>query len=270
MEGKIGKRGRAKLAAVALVVFFALAMTFALLGALVPADGSTTGGMSFAAASAEHLLGTDNLGRDVLARVLHGGAQLLGVAAVATLVASTVGIAWGFAISGRGTLARALAFAVDLFVVLPSMLVMMVLVFGMGSGVATMACVTTAVSAPFVARYTRSVALPVLKSDYVEQARLAGDPSWRIVLREVLPNIVLPLATDAGLRFISAVYLVTSAAFLGFDPLGSSSDWGTMIEAGSNGMSLNPWAAIAPALALACVTVSGNLLVDRIGKRDEL
>ena len=270
MAKKSFGRKRISIPSAGLAVFFALSVLFALVGFFFPIGGETAGGISFAPASADHVLGTDNLGRDVFARVLHGGAQLLGVAAVSTIVATAVGIAWGFAIVGKGVLAKALGFVVDLFVVMPSMLVMMVLVFGMGSGIATMACVTTAVSAPFIARYARSVALPVLESGYVEQARLAGDPTWKIAVREVLPNIALPLATDAGLRFISAVYLVASAAFLGFDPLGTSADWGTMIEAGASGMSLNPWATIAPALALACVTVSGNLLIDRIGKRSEL
>lgn len=271
MKEKLGKRRRGRgFGNVVLAAFFALALGFALVGFFVPADGETTGGTSFAAASADHVLGTDNLGRDVFARVLHGGAQLLGIAVLSTLVAAVVGIAGGFAIAGRGVVAKVLVFAVDLLLVIPSMLLMMVLVFGMGPGVATMACVTTAVSAPFLARYTRSVALPVLRSDYVEQARLVGDPAWKIAFREVLPTIALPLATDTGLFFIGAVYLVASAAFLGFDPLGSSSDWGTMVEAGLRGLSLNPWATIAPALALASITVSGNLLIDRIGNRGRL
>lgn len=270
LEQQRKKAGGRGVGNAALAIFFVVAVGFALVGFLVPVDSATTGGTSFAAASADHVLGTDNLGRDVLARVLHGGAQLLGIAALSTLVAAVVGITWGFAIAGRGAVAKVLMFAVDLFVVVPSMLLMMVLVFGMGPGVATMACVTTAVSAPFIARYTRSVALPALCSDYVEQARLVGDPAWKIAFREVLPNIALPLATDTGLLFIGAIYLVASAAFLGFDPLGSSSDWGTMVEVGLRGLSLNPWATIAPAVALASVTVSGNLLIDRIGNRGKL
>ena len=89
-------------------------------------------------------------------------------------------------------------------------------------------------------------------------------------MREVLPNLAVPLATTVGMRFINSVYLVATAAFLGFDPLGTGSDWGTMIQTGVTGISLNPWAALAPTIAIACITISGNLLLDRIGKRSNL
>ena len=72
------------------------------------------------------------------------------------------------------------------------------------------------------------------------------------------------------MRFLNSVYLVATAAFLGFDPLGTGSDWGTMIQTGVTGISLNPWAALAPTIAIACITISGNLLLDRIGKRSNL
>lgn len=251
---------------VLLVALFAISVLFALVGWLIPTDGSSTFGMSFSPSGMGHPLGTDNLGRDVLARLLHGGAQLLGVSVLSTAVSTVVGVAWGIALAGKGLLKTALSAAADLFVVMPSVLVMMVLVFGLGSGVATMVLVTVAVSAPFTARYTRSVVEPILRSGFVESSRLSGDPFWKTVLFDVLPCAALPIATDTGLRFISAVYLVSSAAFMGFDPLGSASDWGTMIQSGVEGLSLNPWAAIAPCIALACITVSGNLLIDRIGK----
>ena len=76
--------------------------------------------------------------------------------------------------------------------------------------------------------------------------------------------------TEHDKLFINSVYLVATAAFLGFDPLGTGSDWGTMIQTGVTGISLNPWAALAPTIAIACITISGNLLLDRIGKRSNL
>ncbi len=266
--GRGRRAGRAS--DVALLAFFALAFAFALVGRLLPVDGAVSYGMGYEPPSAEHVLGTDGLGRDVLARTLHGGADLLGVALFATLVSTVAGVSLGFAIAGRGPVSRAVSLATDVLVALPSILVMTVLVFGMGSGVATMAAVMTAVTAPYLARYTRSLARPVLAADYVALARLSGDRLPLVVVREVLPVIVLPLATDTGHRFISAVYLVASASFLGFDPLGSGADWGTMIQAGLAGLSLNAWATLAPTIALVCVTVSGNMLVDRLGRRGEL
>lgn len=256
-------------ASVVLAAFFAVAVGVAVFGALVPLDGTSTVGMGFEPPSADHPLGTDKLGRDVLARTLHGGARLLGVALVATLAATAMGTLLGFATAGRSWGARGLSAVVDLFVVIPSVVTLMVLVFGLGAGVGTMVVVTVVASAPYMARYMRSVVRPVLASDYVAAARLAGDPVWLVAVREVLPNVALPMAASAGQRFIGAVYLVASAAFLGFDPLGGGADWATMIQEGMGGLALNPWATLAPAIALACVTVSGNLLIDRLGKGTE-
>ena len=185
-------------------------------------------------------------------------------------VAAAVGVALGFAVSAKGRFADVLSYLLDLLLVIPSILVVMVLVFGLGSGVGTMIVVTTAVSAPYIARYTRSLVRPVAASPYVTAARLSGDSAAKTAVREVLPNLAVPLATTVGMRFINSVYLVATAAFLGFDPLGTGSDWGTMIQTGVTGISLNPWAALAPTIAIACITISGNLLLDRIGKRSNL
>ena len=228
-----------------LLVFFIAFLALALAGSLSPADGTSTVGAAFMPPSAEHPLGTDGLGRDVLARLMHGGAHLIAVAAVSTAVAAAVGVALGFAVSAKGRFADVLSYLLDLLLVIPSILVVMVLVFGLGSGVGTMIVVTTAV-------------------------RLSGDSAAKTAVREVLPNLAVPLATTVGMRFINSVYLVATAAFLGFDPLGTGSDWGTMIQTGVTGISLNPWAALAPTIAIACITISGNLLLDRIGKRSNL
>ena len=249
-----------------LLVFFIAFLALALAGSLSPADGTSTVGAAFMPPSAEHPLGTDGLGRDVLARLMHGGAHLIAVAAVS----AAVGVALGFAVSANGRFADVLSYLLDLLLVIPSILVVMVLVFGLGSGVGTMIVVTTAVSAPYIARYTRSLVRPVAASPYVTAARLSGDSAAKTAVREVLPNLAVPLATTVGMRFINSVYLVATAAFLGFDPLGTGSDWGTMIQTGVTGISLNPWAALAPTIAIACITISGNLLLDRIGKRSNL
>ena len=249
-----------------LLVFFIAFLALALAGSLSPADGTSTVGAAFMPPSAEHPLGTDGLGRDVLARLMH----LIAVAAVSTAVAAAVGVALGFAVSAKGRFADVLSYLLDLLLVIPSILVVMVLVFGLGSGVGTMIVVTTAVSAPYIARYTRSLVRPVAASPYVTAARLSGDSAAKTAVREVLPNLAVPLATTVGMRFINSVYLVATAAFLGFDPLGTGSDWGTMIQTGVTGISLNPWAALAPTIAIACITISGNLLLDRIGKRSNL
>ena len=117
-----------------LLVFFIAFLALALAGSLSPADGTSTVGAAFMPPSAEHPLGTDGLGRDVLARLMHGGAHLIAVAAVSTAVAAAVGVALGFAVSAKGRFADVLSYLLDLLLVIPSILVVMVLVFGLGSG----------------------------------------------------------------------------------------------------------------------------------------
>ena len=88
--------------------------------------------------------------------------------------------------------------------------------------------------------------------------------SW---LREIVPNLVGPLLADAGARFVGALYMVASAGFLGFNPLGGDGDWATMIQTNLDGLGKNPWASLAPALAVVSITVPANLLADRWMRR---
>lgn len=214
-------------------------------------------------------MGTDGLGRDVWSRLLAGGSGLLLIAALATAVAMCVGITLGLALASTTRWATALGAVLNVALVIPSMLTMMVLVFGLGSGVATMVLVMSAVSVPFVARFTRSVAGPVLRSDYVLAARAGGDGWPTVLLREVLPNLAPPLFADAGGRFIGSLYLVAAAGFLGFAPLGGDLDWASMVQSSLEGIRLNPWASLAPALAIAAITIPANLLVDQTMRKGQ-
>ena len=227
-------------------------------------DGIRTVAAGFSPPTAALPLGTDGLGRDVMARLLAGGRDLVVVAGVATALAVIVGVALGLITSRPGGLTSALRWILDVVLVVPAMLTMLVLIFGIGPGVLTVVIITAAISAPFVARFVRSLARPLLSSEFVLIARSGGDSSATIFGREVLPVLAGPIAADAGARFVGAVYLVASASFLGFDPLGSSSDWAAMVQSGLAGIALNPWAALEPALAIALITVPANLLVDRV------
>lgn len=244
-----------------------LAVAAAMIGPWLAGPADQSAGMGYAPPGPGAPLGTDALGRDVWRRVLAGGAGLLLVAGLATAVSMLVGVGCGLALTSKRLAARVLAVFLNLLLVIPSMLTMMVLVFGLGSGVATMVLVMSVASVPFVARFTGSVARPVLDSDYVWAARAAGDGWPTILVREVLPNVKPALLADAGVRFIGSLYLVAAAGFLGFSPLGGDQDWATMVQAGLEGIRLNPWASLAPALAIAAVTIPANLLVDRAMRR---
>lgn len=253
----------------ALLGFAAVIIASTLLGPLISAalglDGARTTAPAFAPPGEGMPLGTDKLGRDVTARLLTGGAELLGVAALSTLAAMLVGIALGLALALSHRLARWLMILIDTLVVLPSIITMMVLIYGLGGGLATIVLVMTVVSAPFIARYTRTLTAQITGSEYVLMARLAGDSAPRITVREILPNLTGPFLTETGYRFIGSLYLVAAAGFLGLQPLETGSDWATMVAEGLPGIALNPWASLAPALAIAAVTIPVNLLLDRTG-----
>ncbi|GAB3617421.1 ABC transporter permease [Okibacterium endophyticum] len=250
-----------------LTVLLLLVIAVTIIGPFVPIDAARTVAAGYAPRGEGLVLGSDGLGRDVVARLLHGGAGLLAVAAISTVTAVLVGVVTGMVLSIFRGIGRILGRALDVLLVTPSLLTMLILIFGLGGGVGTMIVITTTVSAPFIARYTRSLVTPLLGSPFVLAARTAGDSWPRIAALEILPNITGPIAADAGARFVAALYLVAAAGFLGFNPLGSDSDWAGMIQSGLDGLALNPWASLAPTIAIALVTVPANLLADRIVRR---
>lgn len=257
------RRSPRRVADAALLAWLAVAVGVTLLGPLLATEPARTVAAGYQAPGPGLPLGADGLGRDVAQRLLAGGAELLGIAALATVVAVACGAFAGLALTARAGWVRVGALLLDVLLIIPAMLTMMVLIFGLGSGVGTMVCIATVVGVPFVARYTRAIAGPVVRSDYVLHARAAGDPWLRVWACEVAPNLVGPWLADAGVRFVGSVYLIAAAGFLGFAPLGNDVDWATQVQAGLQGIRLNPWASVAPALAIAVVTVPANLLADR-------
>lgn len=242
-------------------------IVLAFMGPFIPLDGVRTVAPPYAPPAEGLPLGSDGLGRNVLARLLHGGGGLLLIALGATVTAVVVGLALGLVMSTRSFFSRALRVMVDIVLVIPPILTMLVLIFGLGGGVSTMFLITAAVTVPFVARYTRVLVAPPLDADFVLAARLAGDGWIHVALRDIVPNLAGPLLADAGARFVGALYIVASAGFLGFNPLGGDGDWATMIQANLDGLGKNPWASLAPAIAVVLITVPANLLADRWTRR---
>ena len=212
------------------------------------------------------LFGTDHLGRDVLSRMLHGGRPIVVIPVVATGVATLIGGVLGVSAAAlrRDDLIMRL---MDVFAVIPSILVALVLFHRFGAQHWVLGLAVIIASIPFTTRYARAAAFPIINSSYVEQARLIGESAPRILLRDVLPNLVRPLLADAGLRFIGAIYLVAAAGFLGFGPPPPATDWGSMISENIGGAGLNSWAVIAPSLMVLLLTIPTNLLADRFARR---
>ncbi|MGO1506729.1 MAG: ABC transporter permease [Microbacterium sp.] len=234
-----------------------------LLASWLGLDGSRTAAAPLTPPQTGLPLGSDRLGRDVLARLFNGGGLFVLVAAAATACAMLTGVTIGLLLTVAPRWTPPVRLLVDALVALPSLITAMVLLYGLGGGATVITIIVTAVSAPFVARYTRSLATLAQHTPYVEAAWLAGDGPWRIAFREILPGLAGPLTTEAGYRFVGSLYLVAATGFLGLNPLGTGGDWATMIAEGLEGIALNPWAALAPAIAIAAITLPLNLLIDR-------
>lgn len=213
-------------------------------------------------------LGTDELGRDVLSRLLHGGRTLIVLGLLTTVAAYVVGAAIGLvAAYRRGPVDGFLMGGADVALVFPGLLALMLIVTGLGTGTTSLVVAVSLLQAPGIARFVRALALGVLGSGFIEAAELRGERTWRILARELLPNIGGPLLADAALRFTIAIYLIVAASFLGFGAPPPAADWGLMLAENRDIIALNAWAVIAPALVLALLTIGIGLLADGAARR---
>lgn len=247
-------------------VLLALPLGVAVLGPLF-ADAPAAGvSAPYAASDTGHLLGTDGLGRDVLALLLHGGRSALGMAlgavAVAYLAGGIVGL---LAASARRRWADELLIRpLDVLLPLPTLLVISVVAVGWRGSPLAIALAVAAVNVPPVARLVRAAALDAASSPVTEALRLQGESRIRIQLDHIARSVIGPVAADIGTRVTLAVFLVGSANFLGLGLSPTAPDWAVSISRGREGLLLQPWAVLAPAAMLVMFTVGLNLLADRL------
>jgi peptide/nickel transport system permease protein len=212
-------------------------------------------------------LGTDFLGRDVLSRVLWGGRSVLLLAGAATLLAYAAGGAAGlFAGYSRTLVDPAIMRLADVLLSVPPLLFLLVLVTGAGTSEAVLVAGVAFVQAPLVARVVRTATLEQSVRGFVEAALARGEGTAAILRREILPNIVAPIAADAGLRFTYSIILVASVNFLGLGLQPPAADWALIISENRTGLDLNPYVILAPALLIALLTIAVNLVGDAIAR----
>jgi ABC-type dipeptide/oligopeptide/nickel transport system permease subunit len=238
----------------------------ALCGPLVaPHDPAAIVDIPYASAG---VLGTDGLGRDVLSRVLHGGRYVVLLSVLVVLAAEVIGVAAGlWAGVQRGPLASVFLRFVDVLLALPALLVLAVLAAGFGSGAVLLFVATIIVIVPGLVRIIYSATLELVGSAWLEASILAGESRHAILFREILPNIAQVVRADAGVRLLGAIFLISSAGFLGFGPQPPTADWGLMINENRSGIELQPVAVLAPAIAIAAFAVGVNLMSDDAAER---
>jgi peptide/nickel transport system permease protein len=213
--------------------------------------------------SAAHLLGTDNLGRDILSRIVLGAGDVLALAGLGTLVAVILGTSLGL-VSGYlgGLLEEGLMRFFDSLLAMPALLLALLLLGTLGPSRNSVLAVIAIVYTPIVARVVRSVTLTVKRQGFVEAARVQGEPLAAILFREILPSTLPALAVEASLRFSYAIFLVASLGFLGVGVQPPSPDWGLMVKEARSYVDQAPWALYFPAAAIALAVIGINLLSD--------
>ena len=219
------------------------------------------------APSSEHWFGTDNLGRDILTRTMLGGRQAILVTTISTIIA----IIWGgllgvlFGLVG-GRLDELLMRLVDAFLCLPWILVVLLIVVMVGSGPVILILTLGFFYGIPVIRMARAATHDVVALDFVTAARTRGEARSTIVRRELLPNVLDVLLVEGAMRWSWMLLAFSSLSFLGFGITPPTPDWGLMISDARSFMSIAPWTALPPVVALSSLIIGINLSGDALAK----
>ena len=218
--------------------------------------------------SAQHWLGTDNIGRDLLSRMIYGGRTTIFIATMATILSFTLGSFLGFtaAVIG-GWIDQLMSRGVDLLMSIPSLIFALVVLSVMPVTLPVLIIVMGLLDSTRVYRLSRAVAVDINVMDYVEAAKLRGEKRTWIIFREILPNALSPLVAELGLRFIFAVLFLSTLSFLGLGVQPPASDWGGMVKENKEGIVFGIGAALVPAAAIAILAISVNLVADWVLNR---
>lgn len=217
-------------------------------------------------------LGGDQLGRDVLTRLLAGGRELITTSLLVAVLVTAAAALLGAAGALRPGVGRIVERCADVLMLLPAVLGILLIALSWPNG-GRLAVITAAVvlGVPYAVRLVGGAAAPVASSGYVEAAAVGGERLWHLVVREVLPNLRATLLALFGLRFVAAVYVVATAGFLQVGPQPPAADWALMIRENAGGILLNPWAVLAPSIAVGLLAMSVNLaaaaLVPQTGRK---
>lgn len=251
----------------AVLLFWLLAAAFG--PSLMQHDMSAMGnGGVFAPASAQHWLGTDYLGRDMLARVIDGARYTVGVALLATLLASGIGTTLALLAAATGGWVDALlSRTLDTLTAIPSKMFALIIVAGFGSSIVVLVLTAAVIYVPGAYRIARSLAVNINAMDYVTVARSRGEGTLYIMLREIAPNIMGPMLADLGLRFVYIVLLLAGLSFLGLGVQPPAADWGSLVRENIGALAEGRAAVLAPAFAIASLTIAVNLVIDNLPGR---
>jgi peptide/nickel transport system permease protein len=264
---RLRRRRGAMLGGLVVLLFVAMAL---LAPWISPHDPiATSWGAIRKAPSAAHWFGTDEIGRDVLSRVIWGtqASLLAGVVSVSIslLIGVPIGLLAGFL---GGWVDGLISRITDAFLACPFLILAIAMAAFLGPSLRNAMIAIGISAAPIFVRLTRAQVINLLVEDYIEAARAVGNPPWRIALRHVLPNITAPVMVQATLAIASAVIAEASLSFLGLGQQPPAPSWGSMLNTAKNYVDNAPWMAIWPGVSIFALVLSFNLLGD--GLRDAL
>jgi len=213
--------------------------------------------------SDKYLLGTDNLGRDMLSRLIFGARNTIGIALAAVIIAFVIGGVTGMlsAILG-GWYDTIISRIVDILMAIPGLVFALLILTILGTSMTTLVLVIAVLDSTRVYRITRAAAMNVAVMDFVEVARLRGEGMWWVIRKEILPNIMAPLLAEFGLRFCFVFLFIAALSFLGLGIQPPTADWGSMVRDNATLINYDDITPLLPAAAIAVLTVAVNFVVD--------
>ncbi len=243
------------------ILIYVLAAIFAPI--IAPYGESEIVGAQYELWSSQFIFGTDALGRDMLSRLIFGARNTVGIAFITTCLAFLVGGTTGIlaAIFGGWT-DQILSRIIDVLMAIPQLIFALLLLTIFGTSIPTLIIVIAMLDATRVFRLARATSLNVVVLDFVEAARLRGEGTFWLTLREVLPNIASPLVAEFGLRFCFVFLTIAGLSFLGLGIQPPTADWGSMVRDNATLITYGDITPLLPAAAIALLTVGVNFVID--------
>ncbi|MDP6413346.1 MAG: ABC transporter permease [Arenicellales bacterium] len=244
-----------------ILFFFAMCILFA--PWIAPYGESQIVGDVWEPIGGTFFFGTDQIGRDLLSRLIYGARNTISLALLTTALSFLFGALMGFlAATMRGWVDQVLSRFVDIIISIPTLIFALIVLSAVGTSIPVLITVIGVIYAMPVYRIARAVAMDIEIMEYVEAARLRGEGLWWIMWREILPNALTPLAAEFGLRFCFVFLLISGLSFLGLGLQPPLADWGAMVRGNADGIAWGTYHGLIPAACIALLTISVNLLVD--------
>ena len=232
---------------------------------IAPFGESESVSETWEAASSRYWLGTDNIGRDMFSRLIYGARMTIGVAFLTTVLSFIIGTILGLTAAIAGPVVdNILSRLVDVMLSIPLLVFALIILSMFGSSIPTLVLTIAVLDSTRVFRLSRAVAMNIVVMEFVEVARLRGEGTWWILLREVLPNALPPMISEFGLRFCFNFLFVAGLSFLGLGIQPPFADWGGMVRENGRAIGFGIAAPLWPAMAIATMTVGVNLVEDWI------